>query len=128
MARILIIDDEESVREAIEALAAAAGHETRSAADGRRGLAQLASFQPDLVVTDMLMPEKEGLETIVDLRKQRPDLPIIAISGGGRVGNLNFLKVAEHFGATHTLTKPFSAGQLMAAFAACLPTPDSPAH
>ena len=120
MARILIIDDEKPVRDAVEAVAAAAGHETRCAADGRQGMIEFARFQPDVVVTDMLMPEKEGIETVIDLRKLRPDLPIIAISGGGRVGNMSFLKMAEHFGATHTLAKPFSAAQLMAAFTACL--------
>lgn len=120
MARILIIDDEKPVREAVEAIAAAAGHETRFAADGRQGMAQFASFQPDLVITDMLMPEKEGVETIAELRKLRPNLPIIAISGGGRVGNMSFLKMAERFGATRTIAKPFSAADLMAALAACL--------
>jgi CheY-like chemotaxis protein len=122
MAKILIIDDEKPVREALEAVAAAAGHVTRSAADGRQGMAEFISFQPDLVITDMLMPEKEGIETIADLRKLRPTLPILAISGGGRVGNLSFLKMAERFGATRTLAKPFSASVLMAVLLELLPT------
>jgi len=122
MAKILIIDDEKGVRDAVEAVAAAAGHETRSATDGRQGLAEFARFQPDLVVTDVLMPEKEGIETIIDLRKLNPTLPILAISGGGRVGNMSFLTMAERFGATQTMAKPFSTAQLMAAFDACLNT------
>lgn len=121
MAKILIIDDEKPVREALEAIATAAGHECRVAADGRQGLAQFATYQPDLVITDMLMPEKEGIETIVELRKLKPGLPIIAVSGGGRVGNMSFLKMAEKFGASRTIAKPFAAATVMAAFADLLP-------
>ncbi len=121
MAKILIIDDEKPVRDALEAIAAAAGHQTRAAGDGRQGLVQFAAFQPDLVITDMLMPEKEGIETIADLRKLRPTLPIIAISGGGRVGNLSFLKIAQRFGANRTIAKPFSAQAILTALTELLP-------
>ena len=120
MARILIIDDEKPVRDALEAIAAVSGHEVRCAADGRQGLAEYLTFKPDVVVTDMLMPEKEGIETIIELRKLQPGLPIIAMSGGGRVGNMSFLTMAERFGATRTLSKPFSAAEMAAALASCL--------
>ena len=123
MAKILIIDDEKPIREALSALAIAAGHEPLCAADGRQGMAKFASFQPDLVITDILMPEQEGVETINELRKLSPDLPIIAISGGGRAGSMSFLKIAERFGANRTIAKPFAASVIMAAFNDLLPKP-----
>jgi len=121
MAKILIIDDEQPIREALGAIAAAAGHECCCAADGRQGLAQFALFQPDLVITDLLMPDIEGMETIGEMRRLRPDLPIIAVSGGGRVGNMTFLKIAESLGANRSIAKPFSAAAIMTAFAELLP-------
>lgn len=121
MAKILIIDDEKPVREALEAIAATIGHETRSASDGIQGLREFSSFRPDLVITDILMPDKEGIETITELRRAAPNLPIIAISGGGRIGNMSFLKVAERFGANRTIAKPFSPSAMMTAIAELLP-------
>lgn len=115
MARILIIDDDQMVRETLKIMLTAAGHEVTMANDGRDGLSLLTSFQPDLVITDILMPEKEGMETIQDLRQLVPDLPIIAISGGGRVGNMSFLKVAERFGANRSFAKPFEPDEILEA-------------
>lgn len=120
MAKVLIIDDEKPVRDALEAVVIAAGHEARLAVDGRKGVEQFISFQPDLVITDILMPEKEGIETITDLRRLRPDVPIVAMSGGGRVGNTSFLKMAERLGANRTLAKPFSPSVLMTVLAELL--------
>ncbi len=67
----------------------------------------------DLVITDLIMPEKEGLETIADIRKLCGDLPIIAISGGGRVGPTNYLETARFIGANTTLAKPFGRRELI---------------
>jgi DNA-binding NtrC family response regulator len=108
------------VRDALEAIAVAAGHETSCAANGRLGLMQFGSFQPDLVITDMLMPEQEGIETVIELRKQHPTLPIIAISGGGRIGNTSFLDMAARFGATRIMPKPFSASEMISVISSCL--------
>ena len=67
----------------------------------------------DLIITDILMPEKEGLETIIELRRNYPHVKIIAISGGGLIGNLTFLSAAKHLGALRTLTKPFTHEELL---------------
>jgi DNA-binding response OmpR family regulator len=115
MARILIIDDDHMVRETLRVILTAAGYEVALANDGKEGLNAFARFQPHLIITDILMPEKEGMETIQDLRQQAPDLPIIAISGGGRVGNMSFLKVAQHFGANRTFAKPFEPDDILSA-------------
>lgn len=117
MARLLIIDDDEAVRDALSVLATVAGHDTRMARDGRDGMAHVSSFDPDLVITDILMPVKEGIETIRELRRLRPTVPIIAMSGGGRLASRDVLEIAQKFGANHLLTKPFAGPALMAAIA-----------
>jgi two-component system, chemotaxis family, chemotaxis protein CheY len=120
MARILIIDDDRMVREALEALLSDAGYDVTLANEGKQGLETFAVLQPSLVITDILMPEKEGMETIQDLRRLAPTLPIIAISGGGRVGNMSFLKVAQQFGANRTFSKPFEPDEILDAVAELL--------
>jgi DNA-binding response OmpR family regulator len=121
MAKILVIDDDRMVRDTLKIILVAAGHEVRLAEDGNKGMLAFGEFAPDLVITDILMPEKEGMETIRELRELRPDVPIIAISGGGRVGNMSFLRVAERFGANRSITKPFEPEQIVATVAELLP-------
>jgi CheY-like chemotaxis protein len=113
MSKVLIIDDDRMVRETIKIILESAGHAAFLAGNGREGLKIFTAAAPDIVITDILMPEKEGIETIAELRRLKPDLPIVAISGGGRVGNMNFLKAAESFGANHTLTKPFEPEEIL---------------
>jgi two-component system, chemotaxis family, chemotaxis protein CheY len=120
MARILIIDDDRMVREALQVLLSTAGYDVTLANEGKEGLETFAQLQPNLVITDILMPEKEGMETIQDLRRLAPTLPIIAISGGGRVGNMSFLKVAQQFGANRTFAKPFEPEEILDAVAELL--------
>ena len=115
MARILVIDDDRIVRDTLNVILAAAGHQVALAHDGKEGIKVFAEFQPHLIITDILMPEKEGVETIQDLRRLVPNLPIIAISGGGRVGNMSFLKVAQQFGADRTFAKPFEPDEIVSA-------------
>ena len=115
MARILIIDDDRMVRDTLKVILTTAGHKVALATDGKDGLKIFAEFQPNLIITDILMPEKEGVETIQDLRHLAPNLPIIAISGGGRVGNMSFLKVAQQFGADRTFAKPFEPEEILSA-------------
>jgi len=121
MARILVIDDEELARFTLREILEAAGHEVIEASNGNEGTAFQRANPCDVVITDMIMPEKEGLETIVELKGEYPDLKIIAISGGGRTRNLDFLKLAGEFGADRIIIKPFSEEDLMAGLAACLP-------
>ena len=109
MADILIIDDDEALRSTMRKILQRQGHAVREAADGASGLALLRESRPDLVVTDLFMPEKEGIETILELRAEDPDLPILAVSGGGvaMAPGLS-LSDAEALGANASLAKPFS--------------------
>jgi CheY-like chemotaxis protein len=107
MSKILIIDDDKMVRDTLKIIVEAAGHQTLVANDGKEGLTLHAQGKPDLVITDILMPEKEGIETVTELQRRQPRLPTVAISGGGRTANMNFLKLAETFGADRTISKPF---------------------
>ena len=113
MAKILIIDDEEQVRLYLRRILEPEGHEVVEAPDGKVGL-QLYREEPvDLIITDVFMPEKEGLEIIRELRSEYPEVKIIAISGGGRTGNLDFLPLAKTFGALRTLAKPFDRQEML---------------
>jgi DNA-binding response OmpR family regulator len=106
MAKILIIDDDSGVRDVMARALGRDGHEVATAADGNEGLAAARREPPDLVITDIFMPEREGLDTIMELRKQRPELPIMAISGGGHFATGDYLSVARDMGAAMTLSKP----------------------
>ena len=114
MARILVIDDDELVRATVKAALELAEHEVVVASDGQQGIASYQGGKFDLVVTDIIMPEKEGIETILELRQHNPAVKIIAISGGGRTSNEIFLDVAKKFGAVDVLAKPFTPKQLLA--------------
>jgi DNA-binding NtrC family response regulator len=122
MACILIIDDEADLRATMRAALEQDGHEVFEAKNGTGGLALLDKIPVELVITDILMPEKDGLETIVALHRDRPDIRIIAISGGGNDGGTRFLSIAEKFGASRILAKPFRRQQLQDAVRAALDT------
>jgi CheY-like chemotaxis protein len=113
LARILLIDDDELVRATLSAALRAHGYETDLAGDGRDVMSRFQEGHFDLLVTDLIMPGQDGLDTIAQVRRAHPDLPIIAISGGGRHTNRDFLQVAEALGATRTLNKPFVPSQLV---------------
>jgi DNA-binding response OmpR family regulator len=120
VARILIIDDEDQPRRMLQQVLTRAGYEVVEARNGNEGLQRFRTRPTDLVITDILMPEKEGLETIIDIRREFPTAKIIAISGGGRAGNLNFLDVAQRLGAQRVLQKPFELQEMLAAVRALL--------
>lgn len=113
--QVLVIDDDELVRETLEMLLVDAGYDVRLASDGRRGLAELEKKKPDFVVTDIYMPEKEGIETIVDIRRTYPGIKIIAMSGGADVGSMPVLQLAEMVGADRVLKKPFMPEEIVRA-------------
>jgi DNA-binding response OmpR family regulator len=115
VARILIIDDEDQARRMLHQVLERAGYEVVEACNGSEGLRCFRAHPTDLIITDILMPEKEGLETIMDLRREFPQAKIIAMSGGGRTGNLSFLEVARRLGAQRTLQKPFELQEMLAA-------------
>ena len=91
-----------------------------TAADGRAGLAIFEKTAPALVLTDIIMPEQDGLGAIAEMRRARPDVRIVAMSGGGRVGNTDFLKLATKLGANAALPKPFDDTELLAVIGALL--------
>ncbi|GJL62996.1 MAG: response regulator [Nitrospirales bacterium] len=113
MPSILVIDDDQQVcgvlREAFEV----AGYQVNIAGDGHEGTAQYRAAPSDLVILDMLMPGKEGFETIRELRRDFPSIKIIAISGGGEHLHVNLLDLAKQVGANHTLKKPFKMQELL---------------
>ncbi len=121
MARILVIDDDFHVQDILRRMLSRQGYDILVAANGNEGIRifrqQLADQQPvDLVVTDILMPEKEGLETILELRREFQDVKIIVISGGGAFGEPgNILHAARTFGARYSFQKPIPRDELLAA-------------
>lgn len=123
MVQILIIDDNVQLRRTLVRTLKAAGHDVHEAADGVKGLKLFEELRPDLIITDIVMPEQEGIETIRLLRQRAPNLPIIAISGGGR---LDYLGFARELGATATLPKPFGSEELLAAVADVLAHAEQP--
>jgi CheY-like chemotaxis protein len=114
MARILVIDDDQDVRLLAQDVLESAGHEVLLAADGARGIELQRRTPAALVITDILMPEKEGIETIDDLRREFPGLKIIAISGAPtRLKSTAYLSAAREVGAQALLRKPFSSHTLL---------------
>ena len=113
--KILVIDDDELIRMACRNLLTKAGYEIIEATNGNDGVALFAQEKPALVITDMLMPDKEGLETISEIKALNKDAKIIAISGGGNTKNMTFLGLARKLGAQATLDKPIKPVQLMQA-------------
>jgi DNA-binding NtrC family response regulator len=113
MARILVIDDAAAVRELLEQMLRLAGHEVLLAGNGKEGLDLLRRQPVELVITDLFMPEKEGLETIQELQRDFSNLPVIAMSG--EPGMPSLLGIAKRFGAVKTIEKPFDRTEMMAA-------------
>lgn len=123
MAVILVIDDDELVRSTIQFALEEDGHQILLARDGREGVQMFEQHPVDLVITDILMPEQEGIETIQMLIRSRPGTRVIAISGGGQRGGADYLRMAKDFGATEVLAKPFSLGELSSVVHRCLTAP-----
>jgi CheY-like chemotaxis protein len=125
MARILVIDDDPPLRFVLADALGRAGHEVLLAEDGRQGIEVFRAAPADVIVTDLIMPGQEGLETIMQLRHEFPKVPIIAMSGG-MVNSALYLDMARRFGAQHALAKPFTADDLLRAIDKVL-APESPA-
>jgi CheY-like chemotaxis protein len=113
VATILVIDDEEMVRATLRLALESAGHRVLEASNGEDGLRLLDANEIDVTITDIIMPEKEGIETIIEIRRRQPEAKIIAISGGSRSQDIDFLRIAERLGAVHSLAKPFSPQMLL---------------
>jgi CheY-like chemotaxis protein len=115
MARILVIDDEPGVRRLLKMCLEKHGHVVSVAEDGNAGLTLNRLAPSDIIITDIVMPDKDGLETIQELRTEFPLIKIVAISGGGRVAGNDYLKIAQKLGAARTFSKPFSVEELVQA-------------
>ena len=112
MAKIIVIDDEPGMRLVTQRILEASGHQVLVFADGRGAVAHIAAQPVDLLITDIFMPDMEGLETIREVRALRPALPIIAVSGF-TFADRDYLDMAEKLGAAASLKKPFHTDQLL---------------
>jgi len=121
MARILLVDDDDTFRRMLRLALLRMGHIVEEAHDGGQAWAKFQAQQPDLVIMDLIMPEKEGLETIQLFRKNRCTAKILAVSGGGRVDARDMLTIAKQLGADAVLPKPFSNEELTEVLKKLLP-------
>ena len=113
MRRILVIDDDDQTRRMLRQALERAGYEVTEARDGREGVQRYHTSPVDLILTDVMMPGTEGIETIFALQHEVAPVKIIAMSGGGYMGDLTFLQLAERAGACRTFEKPFALRELL---------------
>jgi DNA-binding NtrC family response regulator len=109
---ILVADDEPDLRELVKITLEAAGHRVVTVADGRKASAALQQQKFDLVITDVLMPDRDGIELIREIRAKYSGLRVIVMTAGGQISRGDYLMVARHLGAHLSLPKPFSARQM----------------
>jgi DNA-binding NtrC family response regulator len=115
MARILIIDDEPQIRSMLRLMLERVGYEVIEAADGMEGIRQYRDNPADVIITDLIMPNKDGIGMIIELKKEFPQIKIIAMSGGGVNRPEGYLDGAKKLGASRTLTKPIDRDEMMSA-------------
>jgi DNA-binding response OmpR family regulator len=120
VARIMVVDDDSQVRDMLTLMLEAEGHEVIVADDGEIGVDRYREDPTDIVITDIIMPEKSGTEAILELRKEFPDLKVIAMSGGGRTGPYGHLMLAQRFGADRVFAKPLKRRELLNAISELL--------
>jgi CheY-like chemotaxis protein len=127
MARILVVDDDALVRETITLALQAEGYIVFDASDGRIALQILGREAVDLVISDIIMPEVDGIGLILAIQKRHPTLRVMCISGGDRMGQIDYLELAAKLGAQLVLAKPFTSRQLLAAVTAAISLPPTSA-
>ena len=113
MPKLLVIDDDEQYRVMVRRMLEAGGHEVIDASNAATGYELFVGESPDLVITDILMPGTDGIELITRLRAEKPEVPIVAISGGGKCPPELYLTSSQYLGATRTLPKPFRRAELL---------------
>jgi DNA-binding NtrC family response regulator len=128
MARILIIDDESQIRSMLRLMLERVGYEVVEAPDGIEGIRQYREKPADLIITDLIMPNKDGIGMIIDLKKEFPNVKIIAMSGGGVNRPEGYLDGAKKLGASRTLTKPIDRDQMLMAVKEILKEGTTPAE
>ncbi|MDG5816192.1 response regulator [Chitinispirillales bacterium ANBcel5] len=120
MPKVMIIDDDELFRGMLLQMMEREGIDAVGTFNGKEGLQIIDSYQPDLIITDIVMPDKEGLETIIELRQHYKHIPIIAVSGGGKVHPDVYLSTAKQFGANYAFSKPLNRTEFLSAVIKCL--------
>ena len=128
MARILIIDDESQIRSMLRLMLERVGYEVVEAPDGIEGIRQYREKPADLIITDLIMPNKDGIGMIIDLKKEFPNVKIIAMSGGGVNRPEGYLDGAKKLGASCTLTKPIDREEMLMAVKDTLKEGTTPAE
>lgn len=126
MSCILVVDDNEEIRRFIRRVLEAEGHAVIEAENGKSAAERVGQQPVDLVISDIFMPESDGLELLRALRKRAPKLKVIAISGGGNLGNMDILHAARLFGAYRVFTKPFATRDLLDAIREALGSGEAP--
>jgi DNA-binding response OmpR family regulator len=126
MPRILVIDDEPLIRATVVTILTRAGFSVEEASDGATGIAMFRKNPPDVVITDVFMPNRDGIEVVIELKRSYPHTKIIAMTGGGRMGMTEIGSAANILGADHILHKPFEWEALLAAVHAALGTSPPP--
>lgn len=120
MNSVLLIDDDPVFCAVVERVLEADGYTVTSAGDAQTGIARFGELDPDLVIVDILMPGKEGMATILELREAKPNARILAITGGGNFAAADVLRIAELLGADNSLKKPFEPATLLETVRRCL--------
>ncbi len=128
MSRILIIDDEPQIRSMLRLMLERVGYEVAEAPDGIEGIRRYRENPSDLIITDLIMPNKDGIGMIIDLKKEFPKVKIIAMSGGGVNRPEGYLDGAKKLGAARTLTKPIDRDEMLKAVKETLKDPATPAE
>ena len=118
---ILVIDDDPGVRVTLQHVLAGAKFQVTCAANGAEGIRLFRELRPELVICDLIMPEQEGIETVLQIKRESPQTRVIAISGGGRIANADMLELAQCVGADLAVSKPFAIPDLLVAVRSALP-------
>lgn len=125
MARIMIVDDDHEIRQSLLLILKNAGYEVIGASNGEEALEAFKKTPSDLVITDIIMPEKNGIEMIFQFKCEHPGVKIIAISGGGMLLPQDYLNMARSAGVSHTFKKPFDPDKMLDAVKEILGQSDS---
>ena len=112
--RVLVIEDSNVVRQTVERSLAGAGYSVVAARDGSEGMQRWREAPPDLVITDIMMPQRDGIETIMEIRRLSPHAKILAMTGFRHTGSVDFSEMLRNLGADDVLTKPFASEALLA--------------